>query len=574
MLRAALCSLTTLCSIAASALAAPSQPYTAVVGATAIDPGGATTVDAVVLLQGDRIVRVGPRARTKLPKGTTILDATGKWIVPGLIDAHVHFFQSGGLYTRPDSFDFSSTRPYAVEHRAIHEGIERTLLRTLRCGVTAVADVGGPMWNFDVRARANASARAPRVAVTGPLISTVARPALDLGDPPIVKCESAEEVRALVAKEAAQRPDFIKVWYVVTPEETVEKGRPIVAAAIAEGHRLGLRVAVHATELAAAKVALALGADILVHSVMDVDVDDELIALARSHRAIYVPTLVVSENYRRVATQQLALSPVELAWGDPFVTGTLFDLAHLPVAAQPSRVRELRAAGRPIEENPVLARNLKKVLRAGVRVAMGTDAGNVGTLHGPSVFAELARMAAAGLTPLEVLRAATVGGAEVMGRPRDLGRVAAGFLADLLVLDADPTVSTSNLARIHRIVRGGEVLDPEKLIPDDPEALAQRQLNAYNARDLETFVAQYDPEVEIVDLDGKLVSKGRKAFRERYAERFAASPKLHCELVKRMVLGTFVIDEERVTGAGPDPIHAAAIYEMKDGLIRRVRFVR
>ncbi len=563
-------------SIGSSAHAgsAPQAPVTALVGATVVDPGGATTRDAVVLLQGERILRVGTRARVRIPAGATVVNADGKWVIPGLIDAHVHFFQSGGLYTRPDSFDFSSARPYAEEYRAIHQGIDTLLLRTLRCGVTSVADVGGPLWNFEVRARANASRRAPRVVVTGPLVSTVARPALDLGDPPIVRCASPDEARALVRKEAAQRPDFIKIWYVVTPEETVAKGKPVVAAAIDEAHRLGLRAAVHATELAAAKIALSLGAEILVHSVMDVDVDDEFIALASAHHAIYIPTLIVSENYQRVATGQLTLSPEELAWGDPFVTGTLFDVAHLSANAVPPRVRDLRVSAKPIERNPVLARNLMRVQRAGITVAMGTDAGNIGTLHGASVFPELARMEEAGLSPLEALRTATVGGAQVMGRPRELGRVAPGFLADLLVLDADPALSTRNLSHIHRIIRGGVVLDPSALAPDEPEALAQRQLNAYNAHDLDAFVAVYAPDVEIRDLDGKIVVEGREPFRKLYAERFARSPQLHCELVKRMVLGSFVIDEERVTGAGPAPIHAAAIYEIKDGLIARVRFLR
>jgi hypothetical protein len=333
-------------------------------------------------------------------------------------------------------------------------------------------------------------------------------------------------------------------------------------------------VAVHATELAAAEVALTLGADILVHSVMDVDLDDELLRLARARRAIYVPTLIVSENYRRVATSQLSLGAEELAWGDPFVTGTLFDVAHLPAEAIPPRVRDLRDKMAPIEPNPVLARNLLKVQRAGIPIALGTDAGNVGTLHGAAVFPELARMEAAGLTPIEVLRAATIGGAQVMGRARELGRVAPGFLADLLVLDADPTATVRNLSRIYRIVRGGEILDPATLAPDGPEALAQRQLNAYNARDVDAFVAAYHPDVEIRDLDGKIVVQGREAFRKVYAARFAKSPKLHCQLVKRIVLGAYVVDEERVTGIGPEPVHAAAIYEFKDGLIARARFLR
>src|SRR5207237_5172233 len=89
--------------------------------------------------------------------------------------------------------------------------------RYLRSGITSVIDVGGPFWNFEVRKIANTTPRAPRVAVAGPLISSVARPQLDLGDPPIVKVDTPEQGREMVRKLAAQNPDYIKIWYIVPP---------------------------------------------------------------------------------------------------------------------------------------------------------------------------------------------------------------------------------------------------------------------------------------------------------------------------------------------------------------------
>jgi hypothetical protein len=215
---------------------------TAIVGATVIDPSGAITPDATVLVQGNRIQEVGPRAKVKVPAGATVLDATGKFVVPGLIDAHVHFFQSGGLYTRPDIYDLTAKLSYAEEQRVNKARLDETFARFLRSGVTGVVDVGGPFWNFDVRDRAQRSALAPRVAVTGPLISTVSREALDLGDPPIVRAATPEEARALVRRQVDRKPDFIKVWFVVSKEEPVEKGTPIVRATAEEAHSLGLRV--------------------------------------------------------------------------------------------------------------------------------------------------------------------------------------------------------------------------------------------------------------------------------------------------------------------------------------------
>jgi imidazolonepropionase-like amidohydrolase len=117
-----------------------------------------------------------------------------------------------------------------------------------------------------------------------------------------------------------------------------------------------------------------------------------------------------------------------------------------------------------VKPSQTMLDNLRKVWDAGIPVAMGTDAGNVGTLHGPSVFREMDLMTKAGLTPLQVLRSATVNGARAMRMERDLGAVATGRLADLVILDADPTQDVANLARVHRVVKGGRVYSPDDLM--------------------------------------------------------------------------------------------------------------
>ena len=142
---------------------------------------------------------------------------TGKFILPGYIDTHVHFFQSADIFTRPDVVDLTSVRPYKDEVAWIKSHLTDVFARYLRSGITSVIDVGGPMWNFEVRKVANSTAKAPRVAVAGPLISSVARPQLDLGDPPIVKIETPEQGREFVRKLAAHNPDYIKIWYIVPP---------------------------------------------------------------------------------------------------------------------------------------------------------------------------------------------------------------------------------------------------------------------------------------------------------------------------------------------------------------------
>ena len=195
---------------------------------TVINPGAGKVLPVTrVDIDGDKIVSVGAIAQAP---GKTI-DCTGKFILPGYIDTHVHFFQSADIYTRPDAVDLTSIRSYADEHAWIDKNLNDTFARYLRCGITSVVDVGGPMWNFEVRKKANAMQNAPRVAAAGPLISSVARPQLVLNDdPPIVKIDTPEQGVQLVEKLAEEKPDYVKIWYIVNADNPVEKFRPIVHA--------------------------------------------------------------------------------------------------------------------------------------------------------------------------------------------------------------------------------------------------------------------------------------------------------------------------------------------------------
>ena len=150
----------------------------------------------------------------------------------------------------------------------------------LASGVTGVVDIGGPFWNFEMREIALKTAAAPRVAVAGPLISMIADPKLDLGDPPIIEVTSADAARNLVRRELAHKPDYVKVWFIHRAGDDLAAQEAIVRAAGDEAHRAGVPLAVHATELNVAKAALRAGADYLVHSIGDVPVDEEFIALA------------------------------------------------------------------------------------------------------------------------------------------------------------------------------------------------------------------------------------------------------------------------------------------------------
>jgi imidazolonepropionase-like amidohydrolase len=150
--------------------------------------------------------------------------------------------------------------------------------------------------------------------------------------------------------------------------------------------------------------------------------------------------------------------------GDPRILAAMGDLAKMPKDKIPERVARLMAAPPEVKVSQVSLDNLRKVWDAGIPVAMGTDAGNIGTLHGPSVFREMALMTQAGLSPLQVLRSATVGGALAMGMQGDLGTIEPGRLADLVVLDADPLADVANLSRARYVVKGGKVFEPRALM--------------------------------------------------------------------------------------------------------------
>jgi uncharacterized protein (TIGR02246 family) len=485
-----------------------------------------------------------PLANAEIDTSTGVIrqgPPSKQWIIPGLIDAHIHFFQSGGLYTRPDIIDLTSRVPYDEERRRIRENLPDTFRRYLASGVTGVVDCGGPFWNFDAREQARRTEAAPRVAVTGPLVSTFGPPALQNEDSPIIQCDTPQAARDLVKRQLDRKPDFIKIWYILLnrPPQTL---LPIVDATMDEAHRAGLRVAVHATELETARAAVKAGADILVHSVFDREVDDEFLTLAR--RVIYIPTLMVVERYRQTLSHSLKLTRAEFRLGNPHVMGTLFDSFE----------------DKPRPPTPAGMANLKRVFDAGITVAAGTDAGNIGTPHGPAIFRELELMVEAGLTPAQALACATQGGRRILGADNDY-----------VVLNADPTADIRNVTKIDKIVRAGRVWTQEELVPRTPVDVVQEQVNAYNARDVEAFLATYSEDIVIIK-DGQEVMRGHDQMRERYAKLFADYPKNHVDITKREVDGAAVIDHEHVTGR-PQEVRVRARYEVDAGLIRRVTFL-
>ena len=445
-------------------------PPRALVGGTLVDGSGTDPVaNAVVVLRDGRIECAGSREACPVPEGVEVLDVFGKWITPGIVDAHVHFSQTGWADGRPDALDVREFHPYEQVQADLRANPERFFRSYLCSGVTAVFDVGGYPWTWDLRERAAATGTlAPHVAAAGPLLSTLdywlnlpaERQFMFLSDPP--------SARPLVDYLATRGTDAVKVWFLPVSDRDFEEMAAAVASAGEAARAAGLPLIVHATGLAEAKAALRAGADLLVHSVWDLPVDDEFISLALANDTLYCPTITVIEGYVRINDAVLSgkaptvddpngcVDPVTL---ERVAETATLDKGLVDPAAQAQRAERTRARVETMKSN------LARVHAAGIPVVMGTDAGNPLTLHGPSVYAEMEAMQAAGLTPMEVLVASTRGGALAMGMLEEIGTVEPGKAADLLVVDADPTANIANFRKIRIVVRGGVVRGVRELKP-------------------------------------------------------------------------------------------------------------
>ena len=553
------------------------QPSSAIIHANVVNViTGKIDLDQTILIDSGRITAVGPNKKIKVPEKTTaILDAKGKFLMPGMIDAHIHFFQSGGLYTRPDGLNLGTVYPYEKDQQWIRNNLHGLMARYLACGITTVVDVGGPFSNYEVRKSVNATSKSPDAWVTGPLISTFLPPNLDKKDPPINKANTPEEARDLVKKQLPYNPDFIKIWFIVLPGQKAESNIPIIKAAIDESHANGLKVAVHATEYETAKLAVQNGADILVHSVDDKELDEEMLQLLRTKQTVYIPTLIVAQNYSRTFTQQFNFTDYDLIHADPFMLGTLLDLQHIDKSKLPFNYKQIRTRLHiPNKEDSTMWANLKRVQQKGGLVVAGTDAGNIGTQHASSFFDELLVMQKSGLSNWEIIRSATINSARGFGKIKDYGSIEKGKLANLILLEKDPTQDLLALSKIDKVSQRGVWMNPAELLPSSPEILVQQQLNAYNLRSIDAFLAPYADDVELYSFPDKLMGKGKEYMRKSYEQMFKQTTELHCEVTKRIIQGNTVIDHESVTGFGDKPLTAIAVYTIEKNKIVKVHFIQ
>jgi len=369
-----------------------SSDATAYTGARVIIGDGGVIDDGTLIVEQGRFVAAGPSSEVSAPAGATIVDLSGRTVMPAIIDAHVHM---------------STTRDALLED----------LRRRAQVGVSAALTMGSdgldaPLELRDEHIPGIARYRTAGRGITAPEPGRTEVPHW---------ITSPEEGRQAVRDEVARNVDIIKIW-VDDRNGQYDKLTPeMYGAVIDEAHKNGLRAAAHIFALEDAKGLVRAGIDVFAHGVRDRDIDDEFLGLMRQH-----PEIIVIPNLPARGV------PTDLSWLERYLT--------------PEEWAEVQAANRPRPElreaHGIQARNLARLSAAGTKIAFGTD-GNV--FWAPHV--EMEDMVVAGMSPADVLVSATRNAAEAMGLG-DAGTIEPGKRADFIVLEANPLDDITNTRRI------------------------------------------------------------------------------------------------------------------------------
>jgi imidazolonepropionase-like amidohydrolase len=410
-----------------AAAQAPAGSSVALTGARIIDGTGAAPIEnATIVMTNGRIAAVGPSASVTVPAGATRIDMRGKTILPGLINAHGHV-----------TVDDNTRLP-------VREHMMQVLQAYSDYGVTAVVSLGSSNLESETegfRIRDEQMAGVPdrtRLITAG--MNAIGK--------------TPEEARASVARLAAVKADLIKYHINGRPDDMTPD---IYGALVDEAKKYNFTTAVHIFYQKDAKLAIQKGTDILAHSVRDQDVDQELIDLMKRNNVAYIPTL----------TRDLSVFVYETEpafWQEPFFKKGLYRYqTEVDILKDPKLQMETRNSQAAQNIKTALQQaneNLKTLQDAGITIAMGTDTASPNDLgRWPGYFehVELEMMVRAGLTPMQALVAATGNAAKVMHLD-DLGMLAPGKAADLLVLNANPLDNIRNTREIDSVWIAGRKL--------------------------------------------------------------------------------------------------------------------
>lgn len=418
---------------------APSGQVKAIVGATLIDGrGGEPVPDAVIVVDGNKIKAAGARSAVKIPDDALTLEAKGKFVIPGLIDLHVHLGSTGGPGFRPE--DYTRDR------------IERNLRQYLYFGVTTVRSVGTERdAGFEVRkAQRDGQLFGSRLFTAGRgFTAKGGHPSQEIGD--IARQPGTpEDARKQVGELAAQQADLVKIWVDSLHGRQPQVSQPIIDAIIEEAATHKIPVHAHIFSLADTRHMTEKGAAGFLHMVRDTeDLNPAFIELLKSHKIIFVPTLIRQElGWFYTSRGNLLRDPDLLKDFDPEVLNAI---RTFTAGKQPDSTQQL--------EFDRAKRNSRKLASAGIPMGIGSDGGSSHDLPGIMTHREIEIFTEAGFSPSEAIQAATSNGALALGKLDQLGTIEPGKLADLLILNGNPLENIRNLRRIDRLMLDGGWVD-------------------------------------------------------------------------------------------------------------------
>jgi imidazolonepropionase-like amidohydrolase len=401
---------------------------------------------AALLVRDGRVARVGRAGEVALPQGAARVDLAGKTVIPTFINAHTHVgFQKGGTYAREN---YSREVILDDLNRALHFGITTVVSQGIDPGDTA----------FRIRAeQADGTLGGARLLLAGRGIGFPnAGPGADSYRGIAYSVTTPEEGRQAVREQAAQKVDLIKIWVDDRNGRAPRMTPDVSHAIIDEAHRHGLKVNAHVFYLSDVTDLTNAGIDGFAHLARDKELDDATVRAIVTRGVVMMTTLGTPER-----TTHTSVPAAFGAWLD----GPVRDAAPLSMlervkAAFVDRDQATAAANR--ERYTILQRTVARLAKAGARIALGSDTGIQDHPFGITDHREMELLVEAGMTPMQVLTAATSTSAAYLKRG-DEGVLAAGKRANFIVLDANPLDDITNTRRIAAVYVNGRQIDRRPL---------------------------------------------------------------------------------------------------------------